>query len=559
MIIKSINNVIGYKGIPDGFKMEFDTKLTYVIGDNAKTKSTILEIPFFALTGYNLTGSDRDQFKDFRRPELQSILIDITIIDNEGRERNIVRSRGKENYILIDGIKTTQKDLAILYDNKNVHIFTCAYNPYYFRSLQQAEQRELLINLLPNISAEEAFELLDDIDKKILEKPIIDINGFCKNKRQENKKILEDLNINEGKITMCQNTALMQEGEIIEFSNEMKLQQLISEYEVLMKKSNVKSNLTELETSIKSLEDRIKNLLQTELIEVKRDYSKQIENLNNIKSYKYICPQCKQDVQDKATIERMVKQYKSKIKLLIEKIDKMKNDAQKMIELRKQKVNQYMLLKTPEIQNIEKQKKSIKSKIELLQGEKEKIMLNNREVEAKRKMIKEAKDMLEILYKANIEMKESIEKNKIQLETADRLKRTIIEEQLKSVKQYLEHVTIELSCLDETTGEMKDVYIVKYDDTEYKNLSKSYRMRADFEIANLISHASGINSPMVMDDAESIAKINTIVDGQIIISMVVEGSELKVLYDYKDVLAEMRNSINKQIVNGSKYILSNAA
>ena len=41
--------------------------------------------------------------------------------------------------------------------------------------------------------------------------------------------------------------------------------------------------------------------------------------------------------------------------------------------------------------------------------------------------------------------------------------------------------------------------------------------------------------------------------------MVVEGSELKVLYDYKDVLAEMRNSINKQIVNGSKYILSNAA
>ena len=255
----------------------------------------------------------------------------------------------------------------------------------------------------------------------------------------------------------------------------------------------------------------------------------------------------------------MVKQYKSKIKLLIEKIDKMKNDAQKMIELRKQKVNQYMLLKTPEIQNIEKQKKSIKSKIELLQGEKEKIMLNNREVEAKRKMIKEAKDMLEILYKANIEMKESIEKNKIQLETADRLKRTIIEEQLKSVKQYLEHVTIELSCLDETTGEMKDVYIVKYDDTEYKNLSKSYRMRADFEIANLISHASGINSPMVMDDAESIAKINTIVDGQIIISMVVEGSELKVLYDYKDVLAEMRNSINKQIVNGSKYILSNAA
>lgn len=85
MIIKSINNVIGYKGLPDGLKIDFDEKLTYIIGDNAKTKSTILEVPFYTLTGYNLTGSDRDHFKDINRPNLRNIITDITIIDNEGR------------------------------------------------------------------------------------------------------------------------------------------------------------------------------------------------------------------------------------------------------------------------------------------------------------------------------------------------------------------------------------------------------------------------------------------------------------------------------------------
>lgn len=559
MIIKSINNVVGYKALPDGFKMDFDANVTYIIGDNAKTKSTILEVPFFTLTGYNLTGSDRDQFRDFNRPDLPNILTDITIIDNEGRERNVIRSKGKENYILIDGIKTTQKDLSVLYDYRNVHIFTCAYNPYYFRSLQQAEQRELLINLLPSISAEEAFNLLDDTDKKILEKPIIDIVGYCKAKRQENKRILAELNINEGKITMCQNTALMQEGEMQEFQEEAKLEELTKQYEKLLKESDGENSLAELETSIKSLGDRIKKILEIDLPRIKKDYSKQLENLNNMKFSEVMCPQCKQKVQNKETIENMTTIYKNKIKVLVEEIENMKNDVKKMIDLRKKKLEQYTFLKTPEIQSVENQKKFIKAEIEKLQKEKNIIILNNKEVESKRKIIKEAKDMLEILYKANIEMKENIEKNKLQLETADRFKRTIIAEQLKSVRQYLEHVTIELNHLDENTGEVKDVYIVKYDGVEYKNLSKSYRMRADFEIANLISKSSKINSPMVIDDAESITNVNTIANGQIIVAIVVNESELKVLYNYKDVLAKVKESIDKQVKGGNRLVLSNAA
>ena len=357
---------------------------------------------------------------------------------------------------------------------------------------------------------------------------------------------------------MCQNTALMQEGEILTFDKEKELEIFKEQYEKLLEKSNADVTLLELVASINSLETRIKELIEIKLVEVKKEYLKQLENLKNIKDSKVICPQCKQEIQNKETAQKLEITYKNKIKLLLEKIETMKNDAKEMIVLRKQKINQYNLLQTPEVKNIEGQKQILKLKIDSLQKEKNEIMLNNKEVESKQKLIKEAKNMLEILYKANIEMKENLEKNKQKLEIADRLKREIIKEQLKSVKQYLNHVTIELSHLNEATGEIKDAYIVKYDGIEYKNLSKSYKMRADFEISNLISKATEINSPMI-DDAESITEINTNVSKQILVSIVVSKNEVEVLYDYDKVLEKIKESIDKQIANSTRFVLSNAA
>ena len=34
MYIKSINNVVGYKDLPDGFNIEFNENKTYIVGAN---------------------------------------------------------------------------------------------------------------------------------------------------------------------------------------------------------------------------------------------------------------------------------------------------------------------------------------------------------------------------------------------------------------------------------------------------------------------------------------------------------------------------------------------
>ena len=72
MIVKSIDNTIGYKGLRDGFRVKFDEEITYIVGDNFKTKSTILSVPLWVLTGYNMTGSNQEELIDDKRKYIKN-------------------------------------------------------------------------------------------------------------------------------------------------------------------------------------------------------------------------------------------------------------------------------------------------------------------------------------------------------------------------------------------------------------------------------------------------------------------------------------------------------
>lgn len=190
MYIKNIFNIINYKGLEDNFSVNFDD-ITYIIGDNAKRKSTIGSIPLWILTGYNLMGSNKEVVCNDKNNSYPNTLASMTIIDNQGTEHIITRSKGKDNFVMLDGIRTTQEIISRFY--KDVHAFICAYNPTYFRSLELAKQRELLLRILPAISPKEAFNLLEDDEKKIIENPIVDIKGYCKQKRAEIKELTLEL------------------------------------------------------------------------------------------------------------------------------------------------------------------------------------------------------------------------------------------------------------------------------------------------------------------------------------------------------------------------------
>lgn len=292
--------------------------------------------------------------------------------------------------------------------------------------------------------------------------------------------------------------------------------------------------------------------------ELQTKQKKELENLNNVESTTSTCPTCKQEIKNENLIKALKITYKKNVNTIAEKIENLKKETQELMEKKKAQIQKYTEMKTPEMQEKSKKRDELKSQIDILQKEKAEIDLFNKEVEIKHNDIVNAKKKIEEFDKLGTEMLEKIDKYTKQVKIATRLNLLIIQEQMKKVKDYLKNVTIEFSSIDEETGEIVDVYEIKYCGRKYEKLSKSYKLRADIEIATLINKVTGINTFMFVDDVESITQIDNDSGLQMILAIVVKYNELEILYDYSDVLIRERDSINKKIEESSN-LLQNAA
>ena len=555
MFIKNIFNVKNYKGLEDGFKVEFD-EITYIVGDNAKNKTTIGSLPLWILTGYNIYGSNKEQVANDSNIKGQNTIASMTIIDSQGSEHVITRCKGKDNFVMLDGIRTTQEILTRFY--KDVHAFICSYYPNYFRSMDLAKQRELLLRILPAVSSEDAFKLLEKEEQEILEHPIADIKGFCKSKRAEIKEITSELDKLAGSKNMLINIAIQKEDNLKKFEKQSELDNLEHESEKLIENTDNIVTLEEIEKDINRLDSKISNNIKIELQELQKRQKKELENLDNVTSVTSTCPTCKQEIKNENLIKALKITYKKNINTIAEKIESLKKETQELIDRKKKQIEKYRVLKTPQMQEKAKMRDEIKTKIDILQKEKSEIDLFNKEVELKHNEIVNAKKKIEEFNNLSKEMTETIDRYNSQLKIATRLNLLIIQEQMKKVNRYLRNVTIEFSSVNEETGEIMDVYEVKYKGRKYEKLSKSYKLRADIEIATLINKVTGINTPMFIDDVESITEIDTTNNIQTIMAIVIKFNDLEVLYDYSDVLTRERDSINKKIEESSN-LLQNAA
>lgn len=552
MYIKNVYNVVNYKGLENNFSANFKD-ITYIIGDNAKCKSTVGSIPLWILTGYNAFGSNQEQVANDRL-NFKNTVACMTFVDNDGNEHEIMRSKGKENYVMLDGVRTTQEILSKFYSD--IHLFICAYSPTYFRSLKLAEQRELLLRIMPPISSKDAFELLEKDEKEIIEYPIYDIKGYCKDKRANIKECKSRLDqIVGGRDELIQ-IALQKEEDKKEFSKEKELNNLKDEYNNLISNSSESMKLEDLQKDIGKIENKINSNIKENLKNLQEKYLKENENLKNVDSITSTCPTCKQEIKNENMIKALKRNYMQSIENVEKSINELKQETQELISKRDMQKQKYELLSSPEAINISKRKEEINQKIDELEKEKAEVLLYNKEISLKHNQIMDAKQKLDLYDKEKEQIENSISKMEKQIKIATRLNLLIMNEQMKSIKDYLDNVTIEFSDVNESTGEIKDVYLVKYAGREYSKLSRSYKLRADIEISRLISKLINVNSPIFIDDAESITEINLNLNSQIIISNVVKYNDLEILYSYPEVLERLKQSIEKNIENNSESLLN---
>ena len=449
MIIKSIDDTRGYKGLPDGTKVVFNEKITYIIGDNYKTKSTILSVPLWVMTGYSLNEGNQEDVSDDNRPNLRNVTAQITIIDNEGEEHSIFRSKGKSNYVLLDGVRTTREALSKFY--KDIQFFLCAYNPYRFRSMKKDEQKELLLRLLPNIEKEEIFSLLSEEEQEILAEPILDAKEYNKEKRAKIKEIEFEIKRNEGIKESNLLTALKVEEKDKTFDKEMELLDLEAQYENLLKGGIGAFNLEDIKRKIKLLEEKLSKILKEDLVNAKEKKNKIQEKLNNVSSVNSECPVCKQKIVNEALRKALERQYNKELETLDASIEKLKQEAKGYLAEMNSKKALFNKLNTSENKEKLENITTLKEKIESLKEEKLEIELYNQKVEAKRKEIRNAKLQIEKVEDAIKTLSHTKELYEKQIVVAKKFRKLKIERQVKRVQNLLDKVTIDFYKVDTST------------------------------------------------------------------------------------------------------------
>lgn len=555
MYIKSINNVIGYKDLPDGFYAEFDENKTYIVGANFQRKTTVGSLFNWCMTGTSLNGKEKEPVaNDTKR--INNVIVDITFVDNYGIEHRLIRDKGKETHLTLDGKEIEQGNLAQFYKSKDV--FLVAHNPYYFWTLEPKEQKDLIRTILPNIEPAEAFELLTQYEKNIIKEPIDNLSSYTDKRNQEIDRLEKEFNKNTGTIETLKRIALEQEGNLLEFNKDEELKELQRKFEeISMNFDN--SNLEDLTRSIESINRRLQEILTQDLSKISDQYNRENNKLKEVDKEKPICPSCRQEIKDNEAKEHLKKFIQKEMDKLQEKANALKENAKELTNSKKEKQKLFDKLNTSDMKSLQIEKDNLKQKIDELQKEKNDILFHNQEVKIKMKSVQDAKTALNTCEKAQEEILQELELNKEQRKIANKLKILVIEKQKEKIKQYLNKVNIEFSKVVKSTGEITECCNIQYEGRDYKKLSKSQQARACLEISNVFNNISGIKAPIFFDDAESTTDIQEIPGTQLIISLVIKYNKLEILYDYEDVLERREKSIKREIEEKSCYEMPIAA
>lgn len=550
MYIKSINNVVGYKDLPDGFCANFDEETTYIIGANFQRKTTVGSLFNWCLTGTSLYGKEKEQVANDRIKN-SNVIVDMTFVDNHGIEHRLIRDKGKEMNLILDGKEIKQEMLAQYYINKD--LFLVAHNPYYFYSLEPKEQKELLRKIVPSIAPKIAFNFLTPVEQKIIGGPIDLIDTYTDKRNEEINELKNEYNRNLGQLQAYEKVALNQEGEILKFENEQELEQLQKRYEEISMDFGA-SNLEDIQKSINAIDEQLYEIFQIKLANIKKQYAKENEKLNNFCDKKSICFACRQEIKDSESKNNLINFQKKELKNLQKKANDLKDEATRLMNRKNEKLEIFEKLKTIDVEKLFKEKAELKERIDLLQKEKNNIIIHNKEVQTRQEQVREAKNKIELIKTVQEEIKIDIEKSNLQKKIANKLKVLIIEKQQEKINKYLNKVSIQFSKINKTNDKVVECCDIQYEGRDYKKLSKSQQVRACLELSNAFNNLSRIRAPIFLDDAESTTDIESIPNTQMIISMVIKYNPLEIVYDYEDVLDRKKKSLDREIKERSGYL-----
>lgn len=520
------------------FEKEFETNLydiTTITGGNTKGKTNILYAIIWAFLGTNLTGDDRVWLGNKKS---EDCYVELRFTDNFNNEHTLVRYKNKydnsKNFVALDNKKAEPEDLQAFYSDKK--LFLSILNPNYFITKKPAEQKELINKYLPSVDITTVYEKLDSTEKRYLEGVPKNIIDYLKD-LNTTKKMYEDKikNLN-GKIEYAENVVNtpIEEKKIFVKDEELSLarQELsfLSTNNSLFDKEKQKKIVDNLQNQISQMERQI-NDLDTKMKTGKKIYLS-IKNESDV-----CCPMCEQKIQNEsklATIKNMKKDLEG---AFANKQQLEKDIVDIKSKMTTERCKLHALEGTPDTEN-EKNIESVKAQIKGLEQEKLEIEKYNNSILLKQNNINGAKHDIETFKKQISECQSLIDNVKQTKDITQKLYINYIEEKMKFATRHLKNVKIRYYTVLKDSGELKEDFIITYNNNELKNLSRSETIATSIELCNMFNKISGVNIPLFIDDSESCADYNFAQeyskDTQILIARVEKGQDLKLQDGYME-------------------------
>lgn len=518
------------------FEQEFETKLydiTTITGGNTKGKTNILYAIVWAFLGTNLTGDDKVWLGN---KNSEDCYVELKFTDNQGLEHTLARYKNKynnkKNFIMLDNKKVEPDKLLAFYSDKK--LFLSILNPNYFINKKPAEQKELLDKYLPNVSISKVYEQLENADKKVLGIAPTNVLDFLEELNSEKKLYNDNIKKLQGKIDYADNIVneVLEEKKTFEKEEELSLERqelsfLISESKNTAKEKQQKI-VDGLNTQISQMVQQIDDLLK-EMTDGKKTYL-------SIKSQEVAhCPMCKQEIKEQSrlnTISNMKKDLEGAF-------EKKTNLEKELSDLKSKFVIERCKLHALEGKSNEDKEKEIirvQEQIKNLELEKSEIEKHNNAITLKQNNIELAKQDIFTFRKQINENQDKIEDVKETKKIAEKLFINYIEEKMKFATKHLKNVKIKYYSVLKDTGEVKEDFIITYNNNELKNLSRSETIATSLELCNMLNKISNVNIPLFVDDSESCADYNFTdeyaKDTQILIARVEKGQDLQIREGY---------------------------
>lgn len=514
------------------FEQEFESKLydiTTIVGGNTKGKTNILYAIIWGFLGTNLTGDDRVWLGNKNSDDCY---VELQFTDNQNTKHTLVRYKNKydnkKNFILLDNTKIDQDKLAAFYSDKK--LFLSILNPNYFLGKKPAEQKELLDKYLPDIDLSTVYEKLEDSEKKLLEGSPNNIIDYLED-LNHNKKTYEDKIKNiKGKIEYAENTANETLEEKKQFEKEEELSLARQELSFLttniktLDKGKQQQIVDNLNTQISQIENQIKSLT----IQMSTGKTKYL----SIKQQSFAhCPMCEQEIKDQSKMTTITNMKKELEDLFSKKTELEKELSDLKSKLVVEKCNLYALDGNPNAEKAQ-QISAVQTQINTLEQEKLEIEKYNNAITLKQNTINKAKQDILSFKNQIVEYKQLIENVKNTKNVAQKLFINYIEEKMKFATKHLKNVKIKYYSILKDTGELKEDFIITYNDNELKNLSRSETIATSLELCNMFNKISRVNIPLFVDDSESCADYNFpqeySKDTQMLIAKVEKGQDLTI-------------------------------